>query len=214
LLGLFLFCCVALEGCAAQQNEAVPSPGTDGGGTPAAQQPEPLPSVLPGNVLPGRVGTPAASQRIRFVPTELVLPGGATAAVLPAKTVDGELAVPERVQQVGWWDGGAEAGDPFGSVVIAGHVDSAKEGIGFFVRLLKVRADDVVVLRGAGHSASYRVDSVTSVPKGALATASGAFEQTGDHRLVLITCTGAYDRARGGYEKNLVVSATPLGLAK
>ncbi|MEU4390293.1 class F sortase [Kribbella sp. NPDC023855] len=190
-------------------NEAVPSPGTDGGGTPAAQQPEPLPFVLP-----GRTGTPAASQRVRFVPTGLVLPGGAKAAVVPAKTVTGELAVPERVQQVGWWDGGAEAGDPFGSVVIAGHIDSAKEGIGFFVRLLKVRAGEVVVLRGAGHSASYRVDSVTSVPKGALATESGAFEQTGAHRLVLITCTGSYDRARGGYEKNLVVSATPLGLAK
>jgi len=209
LLGLFLFCCVALEGCAAQANEAGPSPDTDGGGSPAVGQPEPLPSVLP-----GRVGTPAASQRIRFVPTNIVLPGGAKAAVLPARTANGELVVPERVQQVGWWDGGAEAGDPFGSVVIAGHVDSAKEGIGFFVRLLKVKTGELVVLNGAGHSASYRVTSVTSVPKNALATESNAFDQTGDHRLVLITCTGAYDRARGGYEKNLVVTATPLGLAK
>ncbi len=209
MLGLFLFCCLALEGCAAQANEAVPSADTDGGGSPAVVQLEPLPSVLP-----GRVGTPAASQRVRFVPTDIVLPGGARAAVLPASTAKGELVVPERVQQVGWWDGGAEAGDPFGSVVIAGHVDSAKEGIGFFVRLLKVKAGELVVLRGAGHSASYRVTSVTSVPKNALATESNAFDQTGDHRLVLITCTGAYDRARGGYEKNLVVTATPLGLAK
>lgn len=205
MLGLLLFCCVALEGCGTRVNEAVPSPGADGGGTSAVEQPEPLPSVLP-----GRTGTPAASQRIRFVPTELVLPGGGKAAVMPAATVDGQLVVPEHVQRVGWWDGGAEAGDPFGSVVIAGHVDSAKQGIGFFVRLLKVKAGEVVVLRGAGHSASYRVDSVTSVPKDALATESGAFEQTGDHRLVMITCTGAYNRARGGYEKNLVVSATPL----
>jgi LPXTG-site transpeptidase (sortase) family protein len=210
LLGLLLFTCVALEGCAAQVNEAVPSPGANGGGTPAAgQQPEPSSSVVP-----GRVGTPAATQRVRFIPTSLVMPGGAKADVLPAATVSGQLVVPEHVQRVGWWDGGAEAGDPFGSVVIAGHVDSAKEGVGFFARLLKVKSGEVVVLRGAGHTASYRVNSVTSVPKGALATESGAFDQTGDHRLVLITCTGAYDRSRGGYEKNLVVSATPLGLAK
>jgi LPXTG-site transpeptidase (sortase) family protein len=172
-------------------------------------QPEPSSAVLP-----GRVGTPALSQRVRFVPTEIVMPGGAKAAVLPASTVAGQLVVPEHVQRVGWWDGGAEAGDPFGSVVIAGHVDSAKEGIGFFVRLLKVKPGETVVLRGDGHSVSYRVDSVTSVLKDALATKGGAFDQTADHRLVLITCTGAYDRGRGGYEKNLVVSATPLGLAK
>ncbi|WBQ04812.1 class F sortase [Kribbella sp. CA-293567] len=195
-------------------NEAVPSAGANDGGTPAAGQPEPSSSVLPGEVPPGRVGTPAASQRVRFVPTELVLPGGARADVLPAATVGGQLVVPEHVRRVGWWDGGAQAGDPFGSVVIAGHVDSAKEGVGFFARLLKAKPGEVVVLRGGDHSASYRVDSVTSVLKGALATESGAFDQTGDHRLVLITCTGAYDRARGGYEKNLVVSATPLGLAK
>ena len=206
MLGLLLFC-VVLEGCATQSSGAVSSPGTDGG------TPTPVESVSP-SVLPGRVGTPAASQRIRFVPTQVVLPGGSHAPVLPASTVDGQLVVPERVQRVGWWDGGAEVGDPFGSVVLAGHVDSATDGIGYFARLLKVKAGEVVVLRGDGHSASYRVSSVVSVPKNALATESGAFDQTTDHRLVLITCTGAYDRARGGYEQNLVVSAEPMGLAR
>jgi hypothetical protein len=176
-------------------------------------QPAP-PSVLP-TVLPGRVGTPAASQRIRFVPTEVVLPGGHRAPVLPASTVNGELVVPEHVQRVGWWDGGAEAGDPYGSVVLAGHVDSAAEGIGYFVRLRQVKPGEVVELRGAdGHSASYRISTVVSVPKNALATSSGAFNQTGDHRLVLITCTGAYDRSKGGYEENLVVTAAAIGLAR
>jgi LPXTG-site transpeptidase (sortase) family protein len=198
---------VALEGCAAQADQAVPTPG-EGGGVPAVGQPAP-PSVLP-----GRVGTPAASQRIRFVPTELVLPGGHRAPVLPASTVNGELVVPEHVQRVGWWDGGAEAGDPFGSVVLAGHIDSAAEGIGFFVRLRLVKPGEVVELHGAGHTASYRISSVISVPKNALATTSGAFNQTGDHRLVLITCTGAYDRSKGGYEENLVVTAAAIGLAR
>jgi LPXTG-site transpeptidase (sortase) family protein len=207
LIGL-LVTCVALEGCAAQVNQPVPTPG-EGGGVPAVGQPA-SPSVLP-----GRVGTPAASQRVRFVPTEVVLPGGHRAPVLPASTVNGELRVPEHVQRVGWWDGGAEAGDPFGAVVLAGHVDSATEGIGFFVRLRQAKAGEIVILNGAGgHTAAYRIDSIVSVPKNALATSSDAFNQTGDHKLVLITCTGAYDRAKGGYEENLVVTAAATGLAR
>lgn len=134
--------------------------------------------------------------------------------MLTATTVGGQLQVPAKARNVGWWDGGAEAGDPFGSVVLAGHVDTKTEGLGFFARLLGVRRGEVVVLRGGGHAASYRVVSIASVRKDALATKSGAFDQTGDHRLVLITCTGAYDAARGGYEDNLVVTAVPTGLAQ
>lgn len=171
-------------------------------------------STAPLSVPPGRTGTPAASQRVRFVPQRVVLPGGATTSVLKATTVDGELQVPVRGQHVGWWDGGAEAGDPFGSLVLAGHVDTKTEGLGFFARLLRVRRGEVVVLRGAGHQASYRVVSIVPVRKDALATSSGAFDQTTEHRLVLITCTGAYDASRGGYEDNLVVTAVPIGPAQ
>ena len=143
-----------------------------------------------------------------------MLPGGAEAPVLRAATVDGQLQVPAQARQVGWWDGGAEAGDPFGSVVLAGHVDTRTEGLGFFARLRGIRPGEVVVLTGAGHTASYRVASIRAVRKDALATRSGAFDQTVGHRLVLITCTGAYDASRGGYEDNLVVTATAVGLAE
>ncbi|MFC6161265.1 class F sortase [Kribbella jiaozuonensis] len=179
-------------------------------GTPSAVPSPTEPMSAP----PGRVGTPAPSQRIRFVPQQVVLPGGKDAPVLPATTVSGQLQVPAKPQWVGWWDGGAQAGDPFGSVVLAGHVDSKNEGIGFFARLLNVRAGEIVVLNGSGHTASYRVVSIESVRKDALATKSGAFDQTVDHRLILITCTGPYHADRGGYEDNLVVTATPIGLAK
>ena len=46
-----------------------------------------------------------------------------------------------------------------------------------------------------------------TVAQNALAGDSKALAQTGDHRLVLITCTGAYRPGRG-YESNLVVTAT------
>ena len=199
-------------------------PGADDGTTvgvpssaPTGFSPLLTPSPTPGTSTapqPGQIGTPALSQRVRFIPTQVVLPGGARAPVLPASTVNGQLQVPVGTNRVGWWDGGAQAGDPFGSVVLAGHVDTKTEGLGFFVRLLRIRPGETVVLRGDGHTASYRVSSIVSVPKDALATRSGAFDQTGDHRLVLITCTGNYDAGRGGYEDNLVVTATAVGLAK
>ena len=208
-----VLCCLALTGCAAGAGSAAPVPTTTFGfattGTPSLPQPS-----APMSAPPGRIGTPAPSQRIRFVPEQVVLPGGANAPVLPATTVDGQLQVPAKAQNVGWWDGGAEAGDPYGSVVLAGHIDTKTQGLGFFVRLLDVRRGEVVVLRGSGHVASYRVVSIASVRKDALATKSGAFDQTVDHRLVLITCTGAYDASRGGYEDNLVVTALPIGLAQ
>jgi len=166
------------------------------------------------SVAPARQGTPAASQRVTFIPERLTLRGHGSAEVQPAETVDGLLKVPENVQHVGWWDGSAQAGEPFGATVIAGHVDSATEGIGFFARLRKIKVGEMVTLRAGSHSLKYRVTSVREVPRRALATDSQAFQQSGPHRLVLITCTGNYHRDRGGYDKNLVVVAKPRGLAR
>jgi len=161
-----------------------------------------------------RQGRPARSQRVEFVPQRITLPGRAGAEVQPAETVDGVLEVPENVQHVGWWDGSAYAGEAFGSTVIAGHVDSATGGVGVFARLLRTKIGDVITVEGDSHRLRYRVTSVQTVAKQALATDSQAFEQTGDHRLVLITCTGTFRRDQGGYSSNLVVVAKPLGLAR
>jgi len=173
------------------------------------------PAASDGPAPPASVGSPAASNRITFVPTRVELPGGDAAPVQPAVTRDGELAVPENVQHVGWWDGSALAGDPFGNTVVAGHVDSATEGLGFFVRLLSVKKGDTITLRGAdGRHLAYAVTSVRTIKKDALATGSAAFDQTGDPHLVLITCGGEYRRGAGGYDSNVVVTATPKGLAR
>jgi hypothetical protein len=91
--------------------------------------------------------------------------------------VDGFLVVPENVQHVGWWDGSAQAGEAFGSTVIAGHLDSATEGIGFFVRLRKIKVGDTITLRANSHWLKYRVTSVRQVAKKALATKSRRFSK-------------------------------------
>jgi LPXTG-site transpeptidase (sortase) family protein len=196
-----VICLLALlSGCAAQATPGISRSGED---APQGQ-----------SVASARQGRPAASQRVEFIPERLTLPGNANAAVLPATTVDGVLRVPENVRHVGWWDGSAQAGEAFGSTVIAGHVDSATEGIGFFARLLRVKVGDTITLRGDSHRLKYRVTSVRKVAKKALATDNEAFKQTGPHRLVLITCTGNFHRDRGGYDSNLVVIGKPLGPAR
>lgn len=71
-----------------------------------------------------------------------------------------------------------------------------------------------MTLQGSGHRLGYRVVTVQIIDKEALASDSQAFDQSGPHRLGLITCTGAYRPERGGYDHNLVVIAWPLGLAR
>lgn len=70
-----------------------------------------------------------------------------------------------------------------------------------------------MTLRGGERRLTYRIDSVRSVTKEALATTNRAFDQTSDHRLVLITCTGTFRPGRG-YDDNLVVIGTPVGAAR
>jgi sortase (surface protein transpeptidase) len=108
---------------------------------------------------------------------------------------------------------GALAGDAFGSVVVAGHIDSRVHGLGFFARLLDVRPGDRMTLGDRTSSQSYSVASIRRIPKSGLATTSDSFSQRAPGRLVLITCTGRFDPATRHYEENLVVLAEPIGVA-
>jgi len=167
-------------------------------------------AVEPG---PARQGNRAPSQVDRWTPKVLVLPDRTRAPVVPVATVDGELKVPKHVDELGWWDGSAWLGDPFGATVIAGHVDSATEGLGFFAQLLGIEVGQRVRLYGAeGQRQTYQVTSVRTIQQNALADGR-TLDQTGDHRLVLITCTGAYTPG-AGYESNLVVTAEQVGAEK
>ena len=213
-LGLVGGCAAADAGAQPTVGGAVPSASGAAAATPASGTAADGSRRDRASVPPARTGRRAASNRVRFLPQNLVLPGGAAAPVVPARTVDGVLQVPEKVDRLGWWDGSAFPGDPFGSTVIAGHVDSATEGIGFFARLLAVEDGDRVTVLGEGHRATYRIVSTRLVDKAALASSSVAFDQRADHRLVLITCAGRFRPERGGYDQNLVVVAEPAGPAR
>jgi hypothetical protein len=174
----------------------VPSPVLGTGRGPVA------PSASVGRDLPG----PAV-----FVPATLVLPDGTAAPVVPVGLhPDGALVVPDDVRTVGWWTGGSRAGEPFGSVVVAGHVDSAARGIGVFAQLKRLVPGQVVQLSDGARRARYRIASATRVPQARLAEDAGIFRVDGAAQLVLVTCGGAFDLARHRYQDNLVVIATPL----
>lgn len=190
------------------------SAGSDGGTAAAADQlPEP-PSAPPGETAPGqaRHATPAPSQVVPVRPSAIVLPSGQRVPVDASATgPDGELAIPTDIDRAGWWDGGSRLGDPFGSMVVAAHVDSFSQGLGRFAELLDMRPGDVVRVEARGGlSQDYRVTSARLTPKAEVDAGSPLYSPRGGPRLVLITCGGAYDPATG-YQDNMVVVAVPDG---
>jgi hypothetical protein len=122
----------------------------------------------------------------------------------------GVLGLPTRIGRAGWWRDGSAPGAAAGTVLIAGHVDSAHAGPGAFFELHRVaRGARIDVATSTGGAFAYRVVSVRTLAKNALPTS--LYASTGPPRLVLVTCGGPFDRASGHYRDNVVVTAVPLG---
>lgn len=173
-------------------------PATSVDGSPTA----PVPSARVGR------GTAAGDP---FRPAQLILPGGAVAPVRSSGLhPDGSLVIPDDPAIVGWWSGGALAGDAFGSIVIAGHVDSARFGLGAMAQLRTLKTGQIVELRSGNRRVRYQVTTRTSLPQAELAARTDAFRQDIPPRLVLITCGGAFDPVRHRYQDNLIIYARPL----
>jgi hypothetical protein len=122
--------------------------------------------------------------------------------------VQGVLGVPADIHTLGWWADGAAPGDPTGSIVIAGHVDSAVAGAGALFQLKNARPGTVIeVVAADGRTWSYKVVSVETMPKAELPT--GIWSQHGRNHLVVVTCGGPFDAATRHYRDNIVVDAVP-----
>jgi LPXTG-site transpeptidase (sortase) family protein len=159
---------------------------------------------------PAQVAEPAPSQVDAERPQLLQLPSGTAMPIETAATNGaGELVLPTDINRAGWWDGSSRLGDPYGSVVLAAHIDSFAQGLGRFAELLDIRTGDSLVISSGRLTQEYRVVSAQLVAKSDLSVASPIYAPTGDPRLVLITCGGTYDASRGGYQDNLVVEAAP-----
>ncbi len=126
-------------------------------------------------------------------------------------TAAGVLDVPDDISVAGWWRGGSRLGDPFGSVLVAAHVDSRTQGLGPFAELLSVPAGARIRLRSDSLSRTYEVRSRRLVPQGLLQDDSWIYDASGESRLTLVTCAPPYDASRGGYQNLAVVTALPVG---
>jgi len=197
--------------------------GPDEGTVPTAGPviPQATPTPIPAPVVPAPTGSrttapsvPAPSATATTgpagPPVTLRLPGSRGAApVVPVTATEGALDVPADPSVLGWWAVGARPGQGVGSVVVDGHIDTAKDGLGVFAQLPSLDIGARVVLTDAtGRATAYTVTARRSFPKTQLPGAD-VFDQTVGERLVLITCGGPFDRVTRHYRDNVVVFAVP-----
>jgi hypothetical protein len=170
--------------------------------------------------------SPASGTGIRTRPAEV--PTSSPAAASPARLVvasaridiavrpvgvapDEQMELPPDPAVIGRYRFGSAPGDPRGAVVLGGHLDSKRYGVGPLVRLRKLGpGDELTVRMSDGKVAQYRVTKVEEIAKRRLPI-DQIFDRDGPPALRIVTCGGPYDERNGGYRDNLVVSAAPAG---
>jgi hypothetical protein len=122
---------------------------------------------------------------------------------------DGQMQLPPDPRVLGWYRfGPAPGASTGGSVVVAGHLDSRRLGLGPLVRLRDLQVgDSVVVTTSDGATSTYTVRELTRYDRQALPPE--VFSRSGPELLRIVTCGGEYDPEAGGYQQNLVVTAVP-----
>lgn len=182
LVGLVLFWSYAARPTASGGSRVM-SAGEASGGDPAG--------VVPGRVTVSRVrlSTPVTTSGLQ---------------------IRGSLLVPYDPGVLGWYTASSTPGSATGSTVLAGHLDGHGAGRSAVVRFGRIRRGDVVVVHGQGNEVlRYRVQSTRRYDDRSLPLAR-IFDATGPGRLMLVTCWGRFRGPGLGYEKNLVISATPV----
>ncbi|MBM2615099.1 class F sortase [Actinoplanes sp. LDG1-06] len=178
---------------------------------PAADFAVPAPASAPSTSTSTPIPAPTVSRetapvRLRIAALDL----NATVDAVGVDPRTGDFAVPPSVDRVGWYKFGPGFAATAGSIVIAGHVDSAAQGEGAFFGLGELRPGDVVTLTGPG-GGRERVFEVTArqrYRKTAIPL-DRYFARDGEVRLTLITCGGPFDAETRHYRDNVVVTAVP-----
>ena len=134
----------------------------------------------------------------------------ATVAAVGVNQETDEFDVPPSVDRVGWYKFGPGLAAKTGSIVIAGHVDSAAQGKGAFFKLGAMSPGDRITLAGAdGDQRVFEVVGRERYAKTKIPLEK-YFARDGKLRLTLITCGGPFDAKTGHYRDNVVVTATPV----
>ncbi|MGV9211647.1 class F sortase [Micromonospora sp. RB23] len=145
-------------------------------------------------------------------PVRLVIPEIDVTATVNAVGINertNEFEVPPSVDEIGWYRYGPGLEADAGSVVIAGHVDSARQGRGAFYRLRELDQGDTLTATGSdGTARRYRVVAREEYAKTKIPL-DRYFARDGKPRLTLITCGGPFDAKARKYRDNIVVTAVP-----
>jgi sortase (surface protein transpeptidase) len=116
--------------------------------------------------------------------------------------------MPKSPVDVGWWAAGAAPGSDGGTVLLAGHVDSARPGRAVFAALSQVPIGaKVVVTAGDGKVHRYRIVARRTYRQAELP--ADLFHGASKPRLVLVTCSGSFDHSAHRYSHNLVLYGVP-----
>ncbi|WP_433390986.1 class F sortase [Micromonospora sp. KLBMP9576] len=173
----------------------------------------PAPSVTTGDAasVPVTAGDlPAGTKTVP--PVRLEIPTIDVTATVNAVGINrrtNEFEVPPSVDQIGWYRYGPGLETDAGSVVVAGHVDSAKQGEGAFYRLRELDRGDTLTATGSdGKARRYRVVAREEYDKTRIPL-DRYFARDGKPRLTLITCGGPFDAKARKYRDNIVVTAVP-----
>ncbi len=193
----------------ASPSPASPSPASPswppGSSPPGSLAPVPAVPIQPGS---SPTGTTAAIE-----PARLSIPKLHVTAKVVASGIDssGDFSVPEDVSMVGWYAYGPGLDATAGSLVIGGHVDSAKQGLGAFFRLRLLNPGDLFAITGTdGKTRAYRVVAREEYPKTTIQLGR-YFTWSGSPRVTLMTCGGSFDRAKHSYRDNIAITAVAVG---
>ena len=158
----------------------------------------------------GPTGHPGAAAA-RPAPTRFTIERlGIDMPVLPVGVArDGEMALPRTPADVGWYQFGPRPGDPRGATVLAAHLDMPGYGPGPIAAVEGLRRGDLIVVRSGGTTTRYAVADVRSVRKSQL-DLGALFARDGAPVLHVVTCGGAFDPETRRYDRNVVVTATPV----
>jgi len=157
---------------------------------------------------PRPIGVGAAGPAGVAPPVEVDIPAiGVTSSLEDLHLLpDGTIAAPADYGKAGWFADGVLPGAR-GPAIIAGHVDSHKNGAEVFYRLHELQPDDLVVVkRSDGTSATFRITNVEQYPKDDFPV-SLVYGPTPGPALRLVTCGGQFDRNAGHYRSNTVAFA-------
>lgn len=187
-----------------------------------SQEPAPLPARTYGPVVGAGASVPAPETAApatsdgavvmpQLGPSTLSIPSlGSTAPLDVLGVEDDQLLLPEP-DRLTLFEDGSYPGDPQGTVLVAGHVNSSSLGRGTLFRLGEITEGATIwVTDATGRPYEYRVVGLQVLLKQALP--QSLFSRQGGPQLVVVTCGGdIIDTPEGRhYESNVIVTAVPV----